>query len=146
MRRGLGTITPLGMLLLLAGVIGMAGCSDSGSEISAPIVVNRDFDWVQVELLNRSCVLSCHDSLIHQGGLDLSSPNSYEGLIDVSASYDPGVNLVEPGSSATSGLILVFDGQSNWPEMPPGGMTKFTSSEIEIIKAWIDRGAPRHEN
>jgi len=144
--RGVSSRLLLMMWLLLAGLTGGGGCSGSGSEIVDPLPVVRDFDWIQVEILNRSCVLSCHDSMIHLAGLDLSSPNSYEEIVNVPAHFDATAMLVKPDSSGVSGLLLTLGGAQAWPIMPPGGMSLLSSEEIEIIKAWIDRGAPRFEN
>lgn len=146
MTRNSGALHRLSIQLLVVGLMGGAGCSDSGSDVLVPQPVVRDYDWIQIEIFERSCVLACHDGMIHRADLDLSAQNSFEEIIGVPSLFDGGVMLVRPDSSAVSGLFLTLSGDQGWPIMPPGGMTLLSSDEIEIIKAWIDRGAPRFEN
>jgi mono/diheme cytochrome c family protein len=73
---------------------------------------------------------SCHGSGQSQAGLKLTA------YADVMAGSARGP-VVVPGNAASSRLVeLVTAGQ-----MPPGG-SKLSASEIEIIRSWVDAGAP----
>jgi hypothetical protein len=129
-------------LVLAAAAV---GCSDSGSTKPTPQPTIRTYDDIQVHVFDRSCLRACHDQFVQLGELDLSAGISYEELVNVKAVYDTTVLLVEPYSAVNSGLVKTIEPSDGAPRMPPGEIELLTEREIEAIRAWIDRGAPRDE-
>lgn len=87
----------------------------------------------QVRPLFQSSCLNCHNPDKHKAGLDLST---YEATMTGS---DSG-KIVEPGNAAKSLLFSVVTHTAE-PFMPAKS-DKLPDSEIELIKQWIEAGAP----
>lgn len=97
------------------------------------------FDLVQKTVFNGSCALSgCHRNNVAP---DLSAGRSYAGIVNVKSSR--GMALVEPGDADNSYLYLkiIADAEISGRRMPPGG-PYLSAEEIELVRAWIERGAP----
>ena len=99
------------------------------------------FSYIEQNVFRSRCAFSgCHASDTRQAGLDLSTTNAYNNLVNVpSVRSSNSLDRVEPGASNDSFLIKVLDG-SNSLKMPLGG-TPLNSATIEYIKQWIDDGA-----
>jgi mono/diheme cytochrome c family protein len=142
------TLRQLGVVLvvvviwaaLLAGYLSLTGKSAkpttasaqptqvaATSQVSATTGVSFSKDVLP--LFKTNCE-RCHGSGQTQAGLNLTT------YADVMAGSARGP-VVVPGNAASSRLIeLITAGQ-----MPPGG-PKLSASEIEIIRSWVDAGAP----
>lgn len=88
----------------------------------------------QVEPILKSYCLGCHNEEDTQGGLLLTSRS------EMLKGGKHGPALV-PGKSAESRLVRMIEGSLK-PKMPPKGQPTPTNSEVSILKAWIDAGAP----
>ncbi len=91
-----------------------------------------DFNRDVVPVLRKYCV-SCHGAEEPEKGLVL---DSYAGILK---GGERGA-VVVAGSSDRSRLLLVLDGRAK-PAMPPEDNAKPTSSDLGILKRWIDAGA-----
>ena len=99
------------------------------------------FDLVQKTVFNGSCALSgCHRNNVAP---DLSAGRAYADIVNVKSSR--GMALVEPGDPDNSYLYLkiVADAEISGRRMPPGG-PYLTAEEIEVVRTWIERGAPEN--
>jgi hypothetical protein len=85
-------------------------------------------------ILDRSCV-SCHGPDKQRGGLRLD-----DGVLARKGSNSGPV--VRPGQSATSRLLIVVAGLDPEIRMPPGKAAPLPAREIDLLRAWIDQGAP----
>jgi hypothetical protein len=85
-----------------------------------------------VEPLFRQKCVSCHNSSLPNGNLNLDVDNMWQALIDYQG-------FVIPGHGDTSPLVLCLEGESDFPPMPPGH--PLTTNQINGIKKWIDEGA-----
>ena len=83
----------------------------------------------------------CHGRIALQAGLDLRSPQSYNNLVGA-PSTQTALVLVAPGDAESSYLIHKLDGRSTivGNQMPRDGPFLATS-EIDVIRVWIDAGA-----
>lgn len=100
------------------------------------------FSYIQSNVFNTTCAVSgCHAGSSPQAGLNLSSGSAYNNLINVKSVLYPNFDRVEPGSSQNSLIIKLLRGTLQ-PKMPQGG--SLSSSVIDSIAAWIDRGAPNN--
>ena len=132
-----------------------------------PVDVKGVITWtvLQKNILKPNCS-NCHmagSAIERQSGLDLSSNDSYDSLVDVapknSAANKDGL-LIVSSEGGMKGLtksylwekINAYDQEhflSDHPEygqlMPPGG-NFLTDGELQFIRSWIEAGAPKSGN
>lgn len=81
------------------------------------------------------------------GNLDLTRNAAYAQLVSRASGQRAGAMLVNPGNSASSYLIDKLLEVPGTPivgrRMPIGGTSFLTPGQIQIIRRWIDTGAPR---
>jgi hypothetical protein len=106
------------------------------------LTTNVDFLRDIQPLIERSCV-GCHD---HQNGKKPKGElrlTSREALLKGGESGEPSIT---PGSAADSLLIRYVSGEIEDLEMPPldrrDKYQALTDDEIELLREWIDAGAP----
>ena len=121
------------------------------------------FDRIQTQIFNQNCAVSgCHDSQSHQNGLILETGASVTNLINVDPTNasakgagwkrvvqfpcGPDPNCVPTmGDSTTSYLYHKVTGDlpdDSYGLRMPRKRAKLNSTLIDIIKIWIDNGAP----
>lgn len=87
--------------------------------------------------LKANCI-SCHNKTTTKAGLNMETPDAMK------AGGDSGPALL-PGKGAES-LVVQASRHQNDMEMPPAnnksGAVNLTPGEIELLKLWIDQGAP----
>lgn len=98
---------------------------------------------IQVNVFNSSCALSgCHTGSGAPEGLDLSSGNARENLVGIPSSGVPDFLLVDPGNADASYLVMKLEGDSRITgSRMPLGRSPLSSSQIGVIRTWIDDGA-----
>ncbi|MDX2167218.1 MAG: hypothetical protein SF182_09150 [Deltaproteobacteria bacterium] len=113
------------------------------------------FALIQAAIFERrGCTsASCHDSAA-AGGLDLSSAVAYDDLVDApvgSIAPRPSLRRVSPAKKEDSLLWLNLAAATlpdEWKAplrpMPLGGLAPLTRDELEVIRLWIEAGAPRN--
>ncbi len=92
-----------------------------------------DFHRQVMPILRKYCQ-GCHNNEDRDGKLSLES---YAGILQ---GGEHGA-VIAPGDSSRSRLILVLVGKAR-PAMPPEGSDPPSKQEIEILRRWIDQGAP----
>lgn len=108
------------------------------------------FDRIQDEVFSVSCASeSCHSSAGRAGNLVLEAGESYDQLIDVipahAAAAERGLRRVLPGDPDGSLLChKIEDGLAIELGVPmPYGGAALDQYTTEVVRAWIDAGAPR---
>lgn len=98
---------------------------------------------IQSNIFSSSCALSgCHAGSSASLGLDLSAGNARENLVDVPSSGVPEFLRVDPGNADESYLIMKLEGDNRIAgSRMPLGRSPLPSSEIAVIRTWIDEGA-----
>lgn len=92
------------------------------------------FEQDILPLLVSNCAMSgCHDVASHEDGIIL---NSYDHVL-----FGDDDNLVVPGNPNASELIEVITEDDPDKIMPPPPDNPLSSSQIELIYAWISQGA-----
>ena len=131
------------LTLLLVLVVMGTSCSPLTTKtdmvFDPPPEGSATFGQVQKTVFDNSCALSgCHRNNVAP---DLSVGRSYAAIVNVKSSR--GMALVEPGDPDNSYLFLkiVADAKVSGRRMPPGG-PYLTAEEIEVVRTWIERGAP----
>ncbi|MFN5331369.1 MAG: hypothetical protein ACK5B5_01535 [Bacteroidota bacterium] len=147
------TATILMAIILVS--FSMESCTKNTDEAMDGGTLKKD-SWaiIQDDMLTLSCATSgCHgstsDATYAQHNLLLNSTNAYENLINVpaknQAAKTAGLVRVKPGDHMNSLLFHKIDCQSPTTygaSMPLGG-TNLTVGQIEFIKQWIMKGAPK---
>ncbi len=138
---------------LLAAFVG--GCVNGGAtlgvlkQISIPVGSGVSLTRDIQPIFSTNCALSnCHITNSPQGdGLDLSPGNSWANTVNVPSAEAPLLRIV-PFNSAQSYLINKLDGTQLTVTTPslggarmPSGASPLPSSEIQLIREWIDQGA-----
>jgi len=82
-------------------------------------------------ILDRACV-SCHGPRRQRGDFRADRPGDY-------LTPRQGKPLVIPGNSAASPLIAILSGKQN---IARPDVHRLSAAEVEILRAWIDAGAP----
>ena len=93
----------------------------------------------------KTCAKSmCHSSNRPQRDLVLEKDSAYANIVSV-PSEEASDNLVEPGDSGASYLYRKVNGGPNITghRMPDSGGS-LSSADIELIRQWIDAGAPNN--
>lgn len=116
----------------LAG-LGASGCDDLGSLAETPSI---DFQS-QIQPVFNACA-SCHGES-GSAGLDLRSGESYDNLVGMISTTNPGRLRVEPFSPNTSALFLAVNCDS--PGGPGFRMPGTTPEQQALIRDWIAQGA-----
>lgn len=96
-------------------------------------------DFIRVQAIFERHCLDCHSATEPEANLVL------ESLADLNKGGESG-KVVVPGHSGESVLVQAVEGL--WKKdgktriMPPGKRPKLTREEIDLIKGWVDAGAP----
>ena len=92
---------------------------------------------------DNNCTSSCHISSSLNGGLNLSSSNSYSELVNVASQGWPAFMRVKPGDAMNSVLHQKIVGNSSFGDRMPKGGGTLSQADEQKIKTWIDNGAPQ---
>lgn len=154
-------------LIFISSIIGIVSLSiqscnkDTSSQAAAPEIpatgtttVKDTWSIIQDNILTPSCATSgCHattsDASYVQHNLLLSSATAYDNLINVISKNDAaksaGLVRVKPNDYANSLLFQKIDCQSTlkYGNLMPLGGPNLTLGQIEFIKQWIIKGAPK---
>lgn len=148
-------VTATILMVLLIASFSMESCTKKSEEAMDGGPIAKD-TWaiIQDDMLTLSCATSgCHgstsDATYAQHNLLLNSTNAFENLVNVvsknEAAKTAGLLRVKPGDHMNSLLFHKIDCQSPskyGATMPLGG-TNLTVGQIEFIKQWIMKGAPK---
>jgi hypothetical protein len=119
-------------------VNGAAPAADDGAASAAKVTFTEVYDQV----LNGSC-LNCHTGIVGQfDGLDMSTKaTAYANTVNKSSSRCARETLVVPGHADSSLLYLKVTSPPCGSLMPQNAPA-LPKSSIDLIKSWIDEGAP----
>jgi hypothetical protein len=144
-----GAITDTDTLKLSCEPAQMNGCDPQ------TLFPDGTFDRIQKQIFNQSCALGgCHDSQSQTGGLLLESGASYGNLVNhlssnLSARNAGWLRVTASGmtgDTSTSFLFHKIEGDlpdADYGERMPRGKPKLNGTLREIIRLWIDAGAPQ---
>jgi hypothetical protein len=117
------------------------------------VIFSGTFDRIQKQIFNQSCALSgCHDSQSHQGNQTLEEGTAYDQIVDVTPN-----NTIAAGrdwkridaankSPETSFMYHKLTGDLDdklLGDRMPRGQGKLDQFLIDIVKLWIEAGAPK---
>ena len=142
--------------IIILAILGLSFFIPACKKKSATDTEVDTFTTIQDKILTTSCAISgCHsatsDATYSQHGLILSVGLAYDNLINKAvknpAASAAGLLLVKPNDYVNSFLNQKIDCQSTRPSSygatMPLGTSYLTQGEIEFIKQWILKGAPK---
>jgi len=111
----------------------------------------RQFAAAIGPLLQTNCtIMDCHNATFLSQGMNLeTAASAYTALVGVTATQHPELKRVQPGDSGQSYLVrklLGYLGVSDGERMPnpASGLAPLADSDINLIREWIDQGAPNN--
>jgi hypothetical protein len=140
--------------ILLAATTGLTACDEGLSTLAGPTPnLTPTFSRIQADIFEASdsagrvsCV-SCHRpaAFAFVGRLDLSNAVAYDQLVNVPSANKPGAIRVIPFDPENSYLVHKVEGRQGifGNRMPNNGPPFLTNGQIQILKRWIENGAPR---
>jgi hypothetical protein len=138
-------------VVLAAALIALAGCADFSSPqdptggLPDVLIANPSLNTNIQPIFTARCAQGgCHTPAVAQGGLVLTTGQSYGHLVNVVSLTGNPVLRVQPGSHANSYLWMVIGTNAslhpNVPRMPLAAQP-LTTNQIQNIANWIDQGA-----
>ena len=137
------------LILTLLCISSLVGCSkDTSTEMVFDATAGgpdgesgpATFTLVQTQVLRPSCATAgCHAGVAYP---NLSADRAYASLVNAPSSV--GVTMVTPGDPGNSYLMTKLTGAPGMVgDRMPQGAAPLDSTRIALVRAWIERGAPR---
>ena len=102
------------------------------------------FSQVQSQIFTASCAFSgCHGGSSPAQGMNLTAGSAYSEIVNVPSNQRPTLDRIEPNDPAASYLYLKVTGDPSiaGSRMPLGG-PPLSQALIDLLRDWIERGAP----
>jgi hypothetical protein len=130
-------------------------CNPAPGPCDPQVLFGGTFDRIQRQIFNQNCALShCHDSQTHAGEQILESPTSYDNIVNHVPNNQNAAALgwlridAANASPDTSFMYHKLTGdlpdKTNFGERMPRGRGKLDQFLIDILKLWIEAGAPQN--
>lgn len=104
-----------------------------------------EFSTIQA-IFSANCT-GCHTATTsNNGGLDLTSGNSFNELVDQPSLFVPGLKLVEPGRSSVSYLFEKINSAAPQQGTRMRPTDAMSLADQALIRDWITQLAPSYEN
>jgi hypothetical protein len=141
------TFSTAGSFVVSFTVSDVHGLADPTPDTRAVTVTQAStatFTRVQTEIFNQSCALSgCHAGSSPAQGMNLSAGQSYALIVNVASMEQPALDRIEPGDPANSYMFRKISGEGSIVGSPmPLGGPSLDAALIELLREWIQRGAP----
>jgi hypothetical protein len=116
-----------------------------GGNLAPPIPgLAPTLDSIQANVFSVTCAVpGCHGGAGAQQGLRLDPGFSAGNLINVASSQDPTLVRVIPGNPDGSFVIHKLEGNQTVGFQMPAGGPYLPQSTIDVIRQWIQDGAPQ---
>jgi len=139
------TGTVIAWPLLTAALLTLAACGGGSGNPAPPItVLQPTLASIQDNVFTVTCAVSnCHGGAGAQFGLRLDPGFSAGNLINVPSPRDPNLIRVVPGDPDASFLIQKLNGTQTLGNRMPDGGPYLTTATVNVIRQWIQDGAPQ---
>jgi methionine-rich copper-binding protein CopC len=112
----------------------------SGSSSGGSVPLSADFDSIQANVFTPICSV-CHIGATAPEGLMLDAAHSFNLLVNVPSTEEPGTLRVKPGDPTNSYIIQKLEGHAAVGGQMPLGQPPLPSATINFIAQWIMNGA-----
>jgi len=143
-------------LFIALTMVTAVACDEKLSSIAGPDTPNLEptFGSVEKDILQtaesgsgrRACI-SCHtaNGRTPAGGLNMDVADPYAVLVNGASTRNPGQIFIVPGNPDASYLVKKVEGAPGivGARMPLGG-PYLKEGQIQILRRWIERGAPKN--
>lgn len=134
------------MLAVLTLIVPAPGCGPPPPEVIPADLASRmepTFSSIQRQVLDPYCAREgCHTGTHAESLLSLRRGAAYRGLVGVPSVQIKDLLRVEPGRADRSYLIRKLEGDSIVGEAMPRDNVRLPPDAIDVIRRWIDAGAP----
>ncbi|SRR6266581_3457889 len=138
------TGTVIARPLLAATLLTLAACGGGSGDNAPPVGLQPTLASIQDNVFTVTCAVSgCHSGAGAPYGLQLDRGFSAGNLISVPSGQDPNLIRVVPFDPDASFLIQKLDGTQTVGERMPAGGPYLTTATINVIRQWIQDGAPK---
>ena len=142
------------ILSITALAAGAAACDEKLSNIAGPTPnLEPTFSSIQANIFEttdsagRTACVTCHTNVgrTPAGGLILLHDLAYDQLVNRPSTQQTNLNRVTPNNPDVSYLIRKVEGTAGitGARMPQNGPPFLTQGQIDIMRRWIELGAPR---
>jgi hypothetical protein len=142
-----------GSALLSAAAFMSAGCDEQLKDLTGPspnltptfASINQEI-FLTTDLAGRTACIACHTNVGRTPPANLNmAGDAYAALVGVQSTQRPELQRVEPGNPEGSYLIHKLEGRPGIVglQMPRTGPPNLTAGQLQVIKRWIEIGAPR---
>ena len=143
-------------VVLVSTVVCLSGCDESLSRLAGPSPnLQPTFSAIQANIFEqsdsagRAACTGCHTNAggrAPSGGLNLAHDVAYDQLVNIVSREKAGVLYVTPGNPDGSYLVQKLEGTPGivGRQMPFSGPPFLATGQMDIIRRWIQIGAPRN--
>ena len=143
------------LFLAFALALGAAACDEKLSELAGPTPdLEPTFESIQKNIFEttdsagRTSCVTCHTNVgrVPSGGMNLTHDVAYSQLVNVNSTQVPSLKRVNPGNVDASYIVHKLEGRPGivGRRMPFSGPPYLTDGQIQILKRWIELGAPNN--
>jgi hypothetical protein len=116
----------------------------AGASPTVTVSFARDIRRILNNNGEQTCT-ECHSGPFATGGLHLEANQAYGNIVNVASNEQPDVKRVLPGDAANSYLYQKVAGAASISGgRMPLGREPLSASDIELIRQWINAGAPNN--
>ena len=139
--------------VLSAAALVSTGCDEQLKDLVAPspnltptfASINQEI-FLTTDLAGRTACVTCHTNVGRNPPANLNmAGDAYAALVGVQSAQRPELRRVEPGNPEGSYLIHKLEGRPGIVglQMPRTGPPNLSAGQLQVIKRWIEIGAPR---
>jgi len=143
------------ILALVCATAAWSACDEKLSSVAGPTPnLEPTFSSIQHDIFEstdssgRTPCMQCHTNVGRNpsGGLNLAHDVAYSQLVNVASSRQPGAIRVVPGNTTNTYLLQKLLGSPGitGARMPQNGPPYLTEGQINIIRRWVEIGAPNN--
>lgn len=145
--------TTLGLVSMLAPALGCDGGEEGEDEIAATDTTS-DTDTGEAlsyatdiqPIWEANCVTACHTPGGNAESVLVLSGNAFANIVDVNSGQAIGMKLIASGDSMQSYLVAKLEGNQaaagGTGGTMPSGADPLDAATLQLIKDWVDAGAP----
>jgi hypothetical protein len=140
---------------LACACLSWAACDEKLSTVAGPTpALEPTFSSIQHDIFEstdssgRAACTNCHTNVGRNpsGGLNLVHDLAYDQIVNMASARKAGVVRIVPGDPDNSYLVQKLEGKAGivGVRMPQNGPPYLTDGQIQIIRRWVQIGAPRN--